>query len=154
MFNTPAIRSRTPAKTHQPLIRLSSFMSNPFVIEQEHLVIQAGTSLFSRCFLRWLPWRDCHRSGLYVNRLVPMRSTADSMVRHFEQIARLMVGVAATCAVFTPAGASASPLVVHQLGARASSTRVLNSSADGTRTNGKILGLDPLTGPYSGASVP
>lgn len=34
-------------------------------------------------------------------------------------------------------------------GAGASSVRVLNSSADGTRTNGKILAVDPVTGPYS-----
>ena len=36
-------------------------------------------------------------------------------------------------------------------GARAtsSSVRVLNSSEDGTRTNGKIIGVDPATGPYS-----
>jgi V8-like Glu-specific endopeptidase len=34
-------------------------------------------------------------------------------------------------------------------GAGASSIRVLNSSADGNRTNGKILGIDPVTGPYS-----
>lgn len=33
--------------------------------------------------------------------------------------------------------------------AAASSVRVLNSSADGTRTNGKIIGVDPETGPYS-----
>jgi V8-like Glu-specific endopeptidase len=31
----------------------------------------------------------------------------------------------------------------------ASSVRVLNSSEDGIRTNGKILGIDPVTGPYS-----
>jgi hypothetical protein len=31
MFRTPATRRRTPAKTHQPLRVLSSFMGNPFV---------------------------------------------------------------------------------------------------------------------------
>jgi V8-like Glu-specific endopeptidase len=33
--------------------------------------------------------------------------------------------------------------------AGASSIRVLNSAEDGTRTNGKILGVDPVEGPYS-----
>jgi V8-like Glu-specific endopeptidase len=33
--------------------------------------------------------------------------------------------------------------------AGASSLRVLNSSDDGNRTNGKILGIDPVTGAYS-----
>ncbi len=33
--------------------------------------------------------------------------------------------------------------------AGASSIRVLNSAEDGTRTNGRILGVDPITGPYS-----
>src|ERR1044072_4896314 len=30
MLRTPAIRSSTPAKTHQPLISPSSFIGNPF----------------------------------------------------------------------------------------------------------------------------
>lgn len=34
-------------------------------------------------------------------------------------------------------------------GASASSARVLNASSEGTRTNGKILGVDPVEGPYS-----
>jgi V8-like Glu-specific endopeptidase len=33
--------------------------------------------------------------------------------------------------------------------AGASSVRVLNSAEDGARTNGRIFGLDPVTGPYS-----
>jgi V8-like Glu-specific endopeptidase len=33
--------------------------------------------------------------------------------------------------------------------AGASSVRVLNSTADGVRTNGKILAFDPVTGPYT-----
>jgi V8-like Glu-specific endopeptidase len=33
--------------------------------------------------------------------------------------------------------------------AGASSVRVLNSAEDGARTNGRILGIDPVTGPYS-----
>jgi V8-like Glu-specific endopeptidase len=74
-----------------------------------------------------------------------------------------------------PAAAQAAPPVVHELGASfpaleqplrvpgrapdpilgrglqagASSIRVLNSSEDGYRTNGRILGVDPVTGPYS-----
>jgi V8-like Glu-specific endopeptidase len=38
---------------------------------------------------------------------------------------------------------------LHGPPARASSVRVFNSSADGTRTNGKILGVDPVDGAYS-----
>lgn len=38
---------------------------------------------------------------------------------------------------------------LRRAGAAASSVRVLNSTADGTRTNGRILGIDPLSGPYS-----
>jgi V8-like Glu-specific endopeptidase len=74
-----------------------------------------------------------------------------------------------------PASAAAAPPVIHELrapslapghklwvpgrapaprfrrgpGAGASSVRVLNSAEDGARTNGRILGIDPVTGPYS-----
>ena len=37
----------------------------------------------------------------------------------------------------------------RRAGASASSVRVLNSSSEGTRTNGKIVGIDPVDGPYS-----
>jgi V8-like Glu-specific endopeptidase len=78
-------------------------------------------------------------------------------------------------AALLPAVAQASPPVVHVLRASrlgfgrplrvpgrppaprfrrrplagADSVRVLNSSEDGTRTNGKILGVDPVSGAYS-----
>jgi V8-like Glu-specific endopeptidase len=45
--------------------------------------------------------------------------------------------------------ASAQADVRPGLAASASSIRVLNSSADGTRTNGKILGVDPANGTFS-----
>lgn len=77
--------------------------------------------------------------------------------------------------VLLPAAAQAAPLPVHMLKgsfpglarslrapgrapakalrkgprAGASSVRVLNSAEVGIRTNGKIFGLDPVTGPYS-----
>jgi V8-like Glu-specific endopeptidase len=82
-----------------------------------------------------------------------------------------LVGLAAAL----PAPVQASPPVVHELSsapllagqalrvpgrapapafrrgtqAAASSTRVFNSSEDGTRTNGKIIGIDPGAGAYS-----
>jgi V8-like Glu-specific endopeptidase len=46
-------------------------------------------------------------------------------------------------------GRAPVPLRSQVPSARASSVRVLNSSEDGTRTNGKIIGIDPVTGPYS-----
>jgi V8-like Glu-specific endopeptidase len=78
-------------------------------------------------------------------------------------------------AALLPAAAQAAPLPVRELGASptalaqplrapgrppaprfrkgpragASSVRVLNSAEYGTRTNGKILGVDPGSGPYS-----
>lgn len=75
-----------------------------------------------------------------------------------------------------PAAAQAAPPAVHELNpsslplltqplrapgrpaaprfrgsprAGASSVRVLNSAEDGARTNGRIFGIDPVTGPYS-----
>jgi len=44
---------------------------------------------------------------------------------------------------------SRAPAMRFRRGAGASSVRVLNSAADGTRTNGKILGVDPVAGTYS-----
>ena len=46
-------------------------------------------------------------------------------------------------------GRSAEPRFRRAAHAGASSTRVLNSAETGTRTNGKILGFDPVTGAYS-----
>lgn len=85
-----------------------------------------------------------------------------------------LAGALVAAAALLPVGAHAAPPVVHELrpsplispplrvagrapvsslgdGANAgvSSVRVLNSSADGTRTNGKIFAVDPITGPYS-----
>jgi V8-like Glu-specific endopeptidase len=82
--------------------------------------------------------------------------------------------MAAICVVTLPASVQATPLVVHEVraslsssrsllvpgrapapgfrrstGAVASSIRVLDPAADGTRTNGKIVGRDPVTGPYT-----
>jgi V8-like Glu-specific endopeptidase len=45
--------------------------------------------------------------------------------------------------------ASASADLRHGRSASISSVRVLNASADGTRTNGKILGIDPASGTFS-----
>jgi len=98
-----------------------------------------------------------------------------SLVRRFGPRARrLALGVTVACIVSSPAIAPAAPPPIHELsasplapgsfrvpgrspapafqsapGAGASSVRVLNSSADGTRTNGKILGVDPDIGSYS-----
>jgi V8-like Glu-specific endopeptidase len=107
------------------------------------------------------------------NHLAPMSRTTRSMVRHWGQMVRRAMAVGVACAVLAPGGAWGAPLVVHQLrtrpagqdlrvqgrapsrrfrrapGALASSMRVFNASADGTRTNGKILGVDSVTGPYS-----
>lgn len=46
-------------------------------------------------------------------------------------------------------GRPSAPLFRAGLRAGASSVRVLNSAEDGLRTNGKIFGVDPVTGPYS-----
>jgi V8-like Glu-specific endopeptidase len=46
-------------------------------------------------------------------------------------------------------GRAPAPRFRHGPQAGASSVRVLNSSEDGTRTNGKILGVDPAAGAYS-----
>jgi V8-like Glu-specific endopeptidase len=46
-------------------------------------------------------------------------------------------------------GRAPAPRLRRGADAGASSIRVLNSSDDGTRTNGKILGFDPVTGPYT-----
>lgn len=101
-----------------------------------------------------------------------MSRTVGSTVGRFELTARLALGAVLACAVLLPMSARASSLPVHELKASpgwfdhpvrvhgraperhdsdagASSVRVLNSSADGTRTNGRILGLDPVAGPYS-----
>lgn len=87
-------------------------------------------------------------------------------------------GALAALTAFTallPAAAQAAPPAVHELSASppglaqplhapgrppalafregpragASSVRVLNSAEDGARTNGRIFGIDPVTGPYS-----
>jgi len=97
------------------------------------------------------------------------------MSRVIGPLARRLL-VAMTFAVLLPAGAQAATPAVHELKASslasaaqplrvpgrppaprfrrgplagASSVRVPNSAADGTRTNGKILGLDSVTGAYS-----
>jgi V8-like Glu-specific endopeptidase len=92
-------------------------------------------------------------------------------------LARLMLAFAVGLTVFVPAGASAAtatPPPIHELkssplagkelrvsghppaprfrrapGAGASSVRVLNVSAEGTRSNGKIIATDPRKGSYS-----
>jgi V8-like Glu-specific endopeptidase len=82
---------------------------------------------------------------------------------------------AVACVMLLPAMAGAAMPVVHEVGASpllaakplrvpgrapaatsrddqnagVSSVRVLNASADGIRTNGKILGVDPVVGTYS-----
>jgi V8-like Glu-specific endopeptidase len=81
----------------------------------------------------------------------------------------------AACVMLLPTSAHAAAPVVHELrtspllaakplrvpgrapaaafrddrNAGVSSVRVLNAAADGTRTNGKILGIDPIAGTYS-----
>lgn len=57
------------------------------------------------------------------------------------------LGLALACAMLFASGAQAD--VRPGLGASTSSVRVLNSAADGTRTNGKILGVDPANGTFS-----
>ena len=75
-----------------------------------------------------------------------------------------LLALSAFAALFFAAPASASRPVVHELRggsspsakplrvsgrAGASSIRVLNAAELGTRTNGKIFGVDPRTGPYT-----
>jgi V8-like Glu-specific endopeptidase len=88
---------------------------------------------------------------------------------------RLALAALVTLLVFAPAAGAAAPLRAHEsdlnpaggraplrvrgrapaprfrrrAGAQASSVRVLNSAEVGARTNGRIFGLDPVTGPYS-----
>ncbi len=57
------------------------------------------------------------------------------------------LALALACAMLF--AASAQGEVRHGVAATTSSVRVLNSSADGTRTNGKILGVDPASGTFS-----
>lgn len=90
-------------------------------------------------------------------------------------LARGALAALTALAVLLPAAAQAAPPAVHELnapfialaqplrapgrppappfkeGLRAgvSSVRVLNSAEDGLRTNGKVFGVDPVTGPYS-----
>ncbi|HEX6689076.1 MAG TPA: trypsin-like serine protease [Solirubrobacterales bacterium] len=90
-------------------------------------------------------------------------------------LARVALSTSAALIAVLPASATAAPLAIHALKttplaagqtlrvrsrapaarfrraprAGASSTRVLNSSGDGIRTNGKILGVDPVAGDYS-----
>jgi V8-like Glu-specific endopeptidase len=98
------------------------------------------------------------------------------MKRAMRALARIaLAGPMVLIALLPAAALGAQPPVVHELGAyplvagqslrvpsqapssshrhapRAgvSSIRVLNSSAEGTRTNGKILGVDPVSGTYS-----
>jgi V8-like Glu-specific endopeptidase len=97
------------------------------------------------------------------------------MKRVMGLLARRILPVLAALIAIVPASAAAAPPVVHELRALplvagqplrvpgrapaprfqespragASSIRVLNSAEDGTRTNGKILGFDPVEGPYS-----
>lgn len=97
------------------------------------------------------------------------------VLRHRGLRARRVLAAAVACTVLSPAATQAAPPVVHELhisplaaahslrvpgrapaprfrtgwSAGASSVRVLNSSADGTRTNGKILAVDPVMGAYS-----
>jgi len=89
--------------------------------------------------------------------------------------ARGLLAALAAVTALLPAAAQAGPLPVHDLTASfsafarplrapgrapteafgnglragASSIRVLNSAEVGVRTNGKVLGVDPITGPYS-----
>lgn len=97
------------------------------------------------------------------------------MNRAMGSLARTALPVLVALAALLPAGAAAAPPVVHELKATplaageslrvpgrapaprfrrgpvagASSVRVLNSAADGIRTNGKIFGVDPVVGSYS-----
>jgi V8-like Glu-specific endopeptidase len=97
------------------------------------------------------------------------------MNRAMGPVARRALPALTVLMILSPATAGAAPPVVHELmappleagqslrvpghapapafrrgpRAGASSIRVLNSAEDGTRTNGKILGVDPVTGTYS-----
>jgi V8-like Glu-specific endopeptidase len=97
------------------------------------------------------------------------------MNRAMGSLARAALSAMVGLLAILPASATASPPVIHELKATplaagqslrvrgrapaarfrrdpragASSVRVLNSAAVGTRTNGKIIGVDPLAGGYS-----
>lgn len=135
---------------------------------------RAGTSLFSGCFLR----RD-HDDAIVFdqlfirNLLAPMSRAMSPAVRRFAVITKRVATAIGMSTVLLVADAQASPPVIHELraaapltalrvpgrspqgrfrhgsSAGASSVRVLNSAGDGTRTNGKILGVDPSEGVYS-----
>jgi V8-like Glu-specific endopeptidase len=107
------------------------------------------------------------------NHFAPMSRVMGQPVRRFGPTARLAAVALAICAALPAATARAAPPVVHERApslvagtlrvpgrapappfrgrptAGASSVRVLDSSATGTRTNGKILAVDPVAGSYS-----
>jgi V8-like Glu-specific endopeptidase len=115
----------------------------------------------------------CHRLSI-CNRLVPMSRVVGLLVGHCGLGPRRALSAAAICVLLLPATAKAA-VPVHELkalplasgqplrvpgrapaprfrrggDADASSLRVLNSSADGMRTNGKIIAVDPAKGNYS-----
>lgn len=108
------------------------------------------------------------------NRFAPIGKVMEYFVRRLGRTARLVAvgvvvgallptvaqaGPAPPVSELTPLPLASAPLRVPgkapalsfrgEPGASASSVRVLNSSSEGTRTNGKILGVDPVQGPYS-----
>lgn len=91
----------------------------------------------NKCFLRQMSNRSC-----------PKRRT----------FRPLLLGIAVLLAALAPASASAALLVRgraplprfrHAPLASASSLRVADASEVGTRTNGKVIGVDPREGPYT-----
>lgn len=68
-------------------------------------------------------------------------------LRRFWHVSCRALGAGLACIMLF--AASAHGEIRHGLAASASSVRVLNVAADGTRTNGKILGIDPASGTFS-----
>src|SRR5664279_1834521 len=142
MLRTPVIKSSTPAKTHQPLIRLSSFIFNPSLVRPQFVLFVP---------LEWFGISD----------LPPLPYVTICTVRgkRGQGATGWLVGMVILTLV-APTGASAAGIKVVELGgharrpadavgASASSIRVADFSGEGLRTNGRIFGFDPREGAYS-----
>src|SRR5262245_5769761 len=135
MLSTPATSRSTPANTHQPLIRPSSFMRNPFAEEIEVEETLGAASRPDKCFLRRMNVRPRPRRRTFFF-LLAMTALQEEWLEAPGEAIRVR-------------GRPPLPRFRRGLGARASSMRVADAAEVGTRTNGKILGVDPREGPYT-----
>jgi len=94
--------------------------------------------------LRWLARGALPAPAALVVALAPASAAARAPVVHELRAPPLAVGQA-----LRVPGRAPTPRFRRGPRAGASSLRVLNSSESGSRTNGKIIGVDPATGAYS-----